>query len=963
MSDNKIGAEISGNDKGFQAAIARCKVAVSAFGKKALDVFSKLGLATDFVKRAFAAAKDAFKFEDVAARLAPALGDMDEAKLLADNLRKSAANGTMSFDELASAAQRLSSVLKNRKDIEAWVNIFHDLSAGTGLDMNELIGGFTKAKASGFFKAQFLDAFAMKGVNLYAPLSAQLGASEAEIRKLASEGKLAFSEVEKALIDLVGESGQFKDAAKNLSSTTGGALDTLAANARIALSKFVEPIASVVRPALNGMANSVAACFGAVETAGSVVAAWMSAVAGAVSWAFGAIVSAAGAIGSFLGAKVAPAFLAVGAASSVVAAAVLLCTARFRAFAGSVGEAFGNATASGLRALRDGFLAAADAAKVAGSAVKNAFRAACDAVVSAARGAYAAVVSAFSNLPEKFSSIASSMRTASADAGAKIAGAMRSAVDSTRAAWDALPGKLSGAWESLKASAARAATGVTNFFAAAWERVKAAGSAAVAGAKASFAALRTSARAAAAGVRSAFTTAWGAIRAGGALTTSALKLGFRGLVFAAKVAGAAITTALSATLIGGLISGVTWLIGKIYELATATKALSEEDFAAQKKDDVRDVRDRFDGVDTKAGLIEQQRKLDERLAEMAAEASALEADGDAEAAAQIRERIALIEAEAKAIVKLKTRAIEEAEARERAERAISERLAKSIEMRKRADEMREAVRKANFEEALSGQIASDKRASLLGSVFVGDDAALNAEIESLSRIGEAEQEHKERLEALLAVKRQIASIDAESARNREAIAARVALLNAEIAGTEALAAAKERAALADMAKEYERAGYSADEALRKAEEYESLRKLASKTTAGSANDKELALLRAKIDGNKKLVAELEAQRREEELIAKFRAAGFSADEARERASTQVGLEQQLAAKTGVEGEKEQQTKLLAGEKTKVGGGGYGYLLGGGNALLSENRKQTDLLKRIADKPTEPRAATGAARFA
>lgn len=189
MSDNKIGAEISGNDKGFQAAIARCKVAVSAFGKKALDVFSKLGLATDFVKRAFAAAKDAFKFEDVAARLAPALGDMDEAKLLADNLRKSAANGTMSFDELASAAQRLSSVLKNRKDIEAWVNIFHDLSAGTGLDMNELIGGFTKAKASGFFKAQFLDAFAMKGVNLYAPLSAQLGASEASV---FDEGAVAF---------------------------------------------------------------------------------------------------------------------------------------------------------------------------------------------------------------------------------------------------------------------------------------------------------------------------------------------------------------------------------------------------------------------------------------------------------------------------------------------------------------------------------------------------------------------------------------------------------------------------------------------------------------------------------------------------------------------------------------------------------------------------------------------------
>ncbi|MGN0884093.1 MAG: hypothetical protein ACI4P6_02670 [Candidatus Spyradosoma sp.] len=103
------------------------------------------------------------RYEDAATRLAPLVGSLDEAEALARDLRDAAANGTMDFERLTSVAGRLASVFKDRSDILKWTEAFHNLSAGTGLDMNELIGNFTKAKASGRFEAGFLDMFAQKG--------------------------------------------------------------------------------------------------------------------------------------------------------------------------------------------------------------------------------------------------------------------------------------------------------------------------------------------------------------------------------------------------------------------------------------------------------------------------------------------------------------------------------------------------------------------------------------------------------------------------------------------------------------------------------------------------------------------------------------------------------------------------------------------------------------------------------
>ena len=192
--------------------------------------------------------RDVAVFGDVAQRLAPVVGGLDRARELADALRGEAANGTESFERLASVAQRLTSVFSDVDSVKRWTSAFHNLAAGTGLDVDELVGNFVRSRASGRFEAGFLDMFAQKGVNVYAPLARELGMAEAELRKAAAAGTLAFGEVEKAILACAEGTGVFAGQAEAMSSTVGGSVRTLAANWRIAAAKFAEPVAEALLP-------------------------------------------------------------------------------------------------------------------------------------------------------------------------------------------------------------------------------------------------------------------------------------------------------------------------------------------------------------------------------------------------------------------------------------------------------------------------------------------------------------------------------------------------------------------------------------------------------------------------------------------------------------------------------------------------------------------------------------------
>ena len=195
------------------------------------------------------------RYEDAATRLAPLVGGLDAAKTLTKELRDEAANGYLSLEQLTSIAGRLATVFKSSSEIKQWTSAFHNLAAGTGMDVNELVGNFVKSKASGRFEAGFMDMFAQKGVNIFEPLVAQTGMAEAALRKLATEGKLAFSEIENAILSLSTGTGKFAGQASALSSTLSGSFGTLKEEFNAVLADFGERFAGQFREIMQGVSS------------------------------------------------------------------------------------------------------------------------------------------------------------------------------------------------------------------------------------------------------------------------------------------------------------------------------------------------------------------------------------------------------------------------------------------------------------------------------------------------------------------------------------------------------------------------------------------------------------------------------------------------------------------------------------------------------------------------------------
>lgn len=171
-----INITIGANTAKFQEAITNLQQTVDQTAEKISDSFKSVGKAIEQTKAKWAdwasistglrntgrivqelgswlrtPLEQFSRFEDAATRLAPLVGGLENAKELCAQLRDEAANGTMSFEQLASVAGRLATVFSDASEIRTWATAFHDLAAGTGLDVNELVGNFVKSRASGRF--------------------------------------------------------------------------------------------------------------------------------------------------------------------------------------------------------------------------------------------------------------------------------------------------------------------------------------------------------------------------------------------------------------------------------------------------------------------------------------------------------------------------------------------------------------------------------------------------------------------------------------------------------------------------------------------------------------------------------------------------------------------------------------------------------------------------------------------
>jgi tape measure domain-containing protein len=172
------------------------------------------------------------QYEQISQSLTVLLKDAGKANRLLAEISEFAAETPFETDQIASAAKSLIAFGESEDTVIDKLRQIGTVSAATGKDFNELTNIYGKAKVAGVLYAEEINQLIEAGVPIIQEFSKQLGVPPSQVKKLASEGKIGFSQLETAFKNLTTEGGRFAGLLEAQGKTLGGRLSTLADNAK-----------------------------------------------------------------------------------------------------------------------------------------------------------------------------------------------------------------------------------------------------------------------------------------------------------------------------------------------------------------------------------------------------------------------------------------------------------------------------------------------------------------------------------------------------------------------------------------------------------------------------------------------------------------------------------------------------------------------------------------------------------
>jgi tape measure domain-containing protein len=195
--------------------------------------------------------------ESETARLEVLLGSVEEAEKLMGRVMGMAGGTPLETTELQQATRTLIALGSEADSVLDELEMMGDISQGVGMEINELANIYGKMRSKGVIQAEELNQLAERGIPIIAEFAQQLGVSEGEVRKLASEGKITFENLQEGFKNLTGDGGKFNNMMERMSTTLEGQLSTLRDNfdqlVMIPMGQWVD---SWVRPMVEGLNES-----------------------------------------------------------------------------------------------------------------------------------------------------------------------------------------------------------------------------------------------------------------------------------------------------------------------------------------------------------------------------------------------------------------------------------------------------------------------------------------------------------------------------------------------------------------------------------------------------------------------------------------------------------------------------------------------------------------------------------
>ncbi len=173
------------------------------------------------------AISSASNFETLGIQLEILTGSAEKGKKLFEELDKYSIDSPFNLPEVVQATRTLLGSNIALEDVVATTKMLGDVSAGSGADIKSL--AVVYGQVAGMTKLQGQDAmqFVSNGIPIWALLQKATGKSIDQLRELATDGKISFDIVKKALTQATEKNGMYYKATEKLSKSLGGLFSTL----------------------------------------------------------------------------------------------------------------------------------------------------------------------------------------------------------------------------------------------------------------------------------------------------------------------------------------------------------------------------------------------------------------------------------------------------------------------------------------------------------------------------------------------------------------------------------------------------------------------------------------------------------------------------------------------------------------------------------------------------------------
>jgi len=239
-----LSLKITGSADGLSAALGKAQGGVGNFAAHAERQASRISNALSSIA-AFAlpagltaglgfGVRLAADAQDAELSFKALTGSAEGAKDVIAELNSFSASTPFSFaDDVLPAAQQLLTYGFSVEELQDQLRILGNVAAVSGTDFAELAKLIGRARSTNLIFTEDLNQLSDRAIPVLDLLAERFGVTSAEVRKLASEGRIEFADLAAVLEYLGGEGGKFGDALQERSAALNGAISTLSDNVKL----------------------------------------------------------------------------------------------------------------------------------------------------------------------------------------------------------------------------------------------------------------------------------------------------------------------------------------------------------------------------------------------------------------------------------------------------------------------------------------------------------------------------------------------------------------------------------------------------------------------------------------------------------------------------------------------------------------------------------------------------------